>query len=234
MYLLLSLFVTYFNHFFVFPFLIINAIMLCSTTCRNNSSLSTAEAPEIEWYAHGELLFIKLCMFSEISVAKNFAKTWWYFVLFHSIFLQEPNFLGEQKGACVGNTGDAVGSAVKVNINQTALHELNHNVYINLNPECHLLDKAIAYRISSLKTETPEEMNQQMLTDNLSPSPLYAAGDSGLNQFLGDYAYHISQLQGKELFCCTVFFFANPSALLTNSFLICVQDCLKWFSCVYC
>lgn len=45
--------------------------------------------------------------------------------------------------------------------------------------------------------EQSQVMSLQLLgsLNSLSPS---APGDSGLNQFLGDHTYHISQLQGKE------------------------------------
>lgn len=52
--------------------------------------------------------------------------------------------------------------------------------------------------VATQKAEQPEEMRLQSLRSFiylLSPS---APVDSGLNQFFGDDAYHISQLQGKK------------------------------------
>lgn len=47
--------------------------------------------------------------------------------------------------------------------------------------------------------EKPEERSVQVKGAFIFLSPS-AAGDSGLNQFFGDYTHNISKLQGKRLF----------------------------------
>lgn len=57
-----------------------------------------------------------------------------------------------------------------------------------------------------MKFEQPGEMSFQLPGSFISLFPS-ALGDSGLNQFLGDHANHISQLQGKELIHNAQFFY---------------------------
>ena len=56
-------------------------------------------------------------------------------------------------------------------------------------------------------------MSLHLLASYISLSPC-APGDSGLNQFLGDHAYHISQLQGKERVYRVLFLYFNHADVL--------------------
>lgn len=77
------------------------------------------------------------------------------------------------------------------------------------NTTSHLLEQNTAeYGRSPLKAEKSLHLQGSFI------SLPFAPGDSGLNQFFGDYAYHISQLQGKRLTHTTNFIFLILTVLL--------------------
>lgn len=65
-------------------------------------------------------------------------------------------------------------------------------------PSSHLSDERIAER---LPVERPWGRRLQLWHSFIfPPHPVcFSSGDSGLNQFPGDHAYHISELQGRKM-----------------------------------
>lgn len=82
-------------------------------------------------------------------------------------FWQEVDFLGDQTGSCMGDTGESNNTPVKVHLNQIPLHELNLNAGYNPNT------LAAIYWIKALQRRLSRQRRWVCTCwVHLSPSPL--------------------------------------------------------------